>query len=242
MTKTKGSRPVSDLEGLDTVVEDIRQQFEAKNAARDAAINQSRGLIQHCANAIRAVHRHEWELAQARLAQARAAAEAMCTLVAAYPDLYHSGYTQDALKEYVEACAIYALVRGEAFPTPESLAVEPATYLNGLCEAASELRRQILDILRHGHSAEAERLLSAMDTIYGLLIGLDFHDSITGGLRRRVDALRAVLERTRGDVTSSLRQQALQTALADFERRLGLQVPESEALLASLDDEEAGGV
>ncbi len=230
---------MSDLEKLDAIVEAIRQQFEAKNAARDAAINQSRGLIQHCANAIRAVHRHEWETAHARLTQARAIAESICAMLAAYPDLYHSGFTQDALKEYVEAWLIYALARGENLPTPESLAVEPATYLNGLCEAASELRRQILDILRRGHSQEAERLLSAMDTIYGLLIGLDFHDSITGGLRRRVDALRAVLERTRGDVTSSLRLQALQTALADFEQRLGLQGPQAEAALPLLDDEAA---
>ncbi|GAB4430402.1 MAG: haloacid dehalogenase [Anaerolineae bacterium] len=233
---------MSDLEKLDAVVEAIRQQFEAKNAARDAAITQSRGLIQHCANAIRAVHRHDWELAQARLAQARAAAEAMCGVVSAYPDLYHSGYTQDALKEYVEAWLIYALVRGDPLPSPEELSVEPPTYLNGLCEAASELRRQILDILRDGHSQEAERLLSAMDTIYGLLIGLDFHDSITGGLRRRVDALRAVLERTRGDVTSSLRQQALQAALADFERRLGLQELQTDSGPSLLDDEDSGVV
>lgn len=233
---------MSDLEKLDAIVETIRQQFEAKNAARDAAINQSRGLIQHCANAIRAVHRHDWELAQVRLAQARAAAEAMCAVVSAYPDLYHSGYTQDALKEYVEAWLIYALVRGDPLPSPEALSVEPATYLNGLCEAASELRRQILDILRDGHSQEAERLLNAMDTIYGLLIGLDFHDSITGGLRRRVDALRAVLERTRGDVTSSLRQQALQAALADFERRLGLQGLQTDSAPPLLDDEDPGVV
>ncbi len=214
---------MDNLDILDAIVEDIRAQFEAKNAARDAAINQSRGLIQHCANAIRAVHRHEWDAARARLDAARDAANAIRAVVADYADLYHSGYTQDALKEYVEAYAIYALARDEALPTPQSLGVEPSTYLNGLCEAASELRRQILDILRRGHSNDAERLLAAMDTIYGLLIGFDFHDAITGGLRRRVDALRAVLERTRGDVTSSVRQQALQAALVDFEQRIGLE-------------------
>ena len=190
---------MNNLDILDVIAEDIRAQFEAKNAARDAAINQSRGLIQHCANAIRAVHRHEWDTARARLDTARDAANAIRAVVADYADLYHSGYTQDALKEYVEAVAIYALARDEALPTPQSLGVEPSTYLNGLCEAASELRRQILDILRRGHSDDAERLLAAMDTIYGVLIGFDFHDAITGGLRRRVDALRAVLERTRGD-------------------------------------------
>jgi translin len=228
---------MNNLDILDTIVEDIRIQFEAKNTARDAAINLSRGLIQHCANAIRAVHRHEWDAARARLDTARDAANAIRAVVAEYADLYHSGYTQDALKEYVEAYAIYALARGETLPTPQSLGVEPATYLNGLCEAASELRRQILDILRRGHSNDAERLLAAMDTIYGLLIGFDFHDAITGGLRRRVDALRAVLERTRGDVTSSVRQGALQAALADFEQRVGLETAFGSVEIAFDDNE-----
>jgi translin len=214
---------MSNLDILDGIADDIRQEFEAKNAARDAAINQSRMLIQHCANAIRAVHRQEWENAQQRLETARQAADEIRAQVSGYPDLYHSGYTQDALKEYVEAFVTFALVRNEALPTPGSLGVENSTYLNGLAEAASELRRRILDILRKGHSTEAERLLEAMDAIYSVLFAFDFHDAITGGLRRRVDSLRGVLERTRGDVTNSLRQQQLQAALADFERRIGLE-------------------
>ena len=217
---------MNDLDALDTIAEQIREAFEAKNAARDEAIRRSRTLIQHCANAIRAVHRHEWETAHTRLNTAREAANTIRAVVSGYADLYHSGYTQDALKEYVEAHATYALVRGEPLPTPSSLDVEPSTYLNGLCEAASELRRQILDIIRKGHSDEAERLLEAMDTIYGVLISFDFHDAITGGLRRRVDSLRGVLERTRGDVTSSLRQKMLQDALADFEQRVGFDGPD----------------
>ncbi len=214
---------MSNLIILDGIADSIRQNFEDKSAARDEALRQSRALTQQCANAIRAVHRHEWDVAQERLSQARRDADALRAQVAAYPDLYHSGYTQDALKEYVEAYITYALVRNETLPTPESLDVENATYLNGLAEAASELRRQILDIIRKGHSEEAERLLDDMDGIYGVLLSLDFHDAITGGLRRRVDSLRGVLERTRGDVTNSLRQQQLQRALAELEQRVGLE-------------------
>jgi translin len=214
---------MSHLDILETIAEEVRASFTAKSAARDAAINQSRKLIQHCANAIRAVHRHEWDIARERLDQAREEADSLRAQVAEFPDLYFSGYTQDALKEYVEAYATYALVRDEALPTPDSLGVEHATYLNGLAEAASELRRQILDIIRKGHSDSAEQLLSAMDTIYGVLISFDFHDAVTGGLRRRMDQLRGVLERTRGDVTNSIRQQKMQQALADFEQRIGLE-------------------
>jgi translin len=228
---------MSNLDILDGITEEIRETFEAKSAARDAAINQSRTLIQYCANAIRAVHRHEWENAQTRLHAAHQQADALRAQVADFPDLYYSGYTQDALKEYVEAFATYALVRDDELPTPETLGVEASTYLNGLAEAASELRRQILDIIRNGHSDEAERLLESMDTIYGILIAFDFHDAITGGLRRRLDSLRGVLERTRGDVTNSLRQQKLQSALAELETRIGLQSGPADDLLPDSDDD-----
>ena len=212
---------MSDLQSLDSAAELIREQFEAKTTARDDAIKLSRALIQHCANAIRAVHRREWDTVEERLAAAAEVANEMRAAVEGYPDLYHSGYTQDALKELVEAYATFALVRGDDLPSFESLNVEASTYLNGLAEAASELRRQILDIIRKGHSDEAERLLNEMDEIYSLLASFDFHDAITGGLRRRLDQLRGVLQRTRGDVTTSVRQQSLQQALADFERRVG---------------------
>jgi translin len=233
---------MSTIEQFDLIGDQIREVFESKNAARDAAINQSRTLIRYCANAIRAVHRHEWDEAQTRLETARQAADEMRAQVAAYPDLYHSGYTQDALKEYVEAYATYALVRGDELPTPESLNVEMATYLNGMAEAATELRRQILDIIRQSHSDEAERLLDVMDTIYSVLMTFDFPDAITGGLRRRVDTVRSVLERTRGDVTTSLRQQQLRAALLDFEQRMGLDFgngPREEIDFADENEDEA---
>jgi len=231
---------MSDRDQFDAMIEQTRQLFEAKSAARDAAIAQSRTVIGHCANAIRAVHRREWDTARERLETARQAAEEMRQAVVEYPDLYHTGYTQDALKELGEAFATYALVRGESLPLPDALNIEPSTYLNGLAEAASELRRQILDIIRKGHSDEAVRLLEEMDQIYDTLISFDFHDAITGGLRRRIDQLRGVLERTRGDLTNSLRQQRLQDALARFEARVGQNASDLPAYADESADEDDG--
>jgi translin len=208
------------VDDLNAIIDGIRENFAVKNDARDRALQRSRGLIRLCAQAIRATHRQEWHAAAAKIAEAREQAETLAADLKPFPDLYHTGYTQDALKEYVEANLTYALVRGEPLPTPESLNVEPSTYLGGLTEAATELRRRILDIIRHQHSDEAERLLEAMDAIYTELTTVDFPDAITHGLRRRTDVLRGVLERTRGDLTNSLRQQGLQQALRDLERRL----------------------
>lgn len=209
---------------FDQICDGIRQAFIAKNAARDQAISRSREVIRLCSETIRAVHRREWPKADTGLATLTEAAAALRASVQAYPDLYFSGYTQDALKEVVEAHATNAMVRGLPLPTPEGLQVENDTYLNGMAEAATELRRFILDIMRRedSHSDEAERLLISMDSIYDQLVTFDFPDAITGGLRRSTDNVRGVLERTRGDLTTSLRQQRLQDALHQMEQKIGI--------------------
>ncbi|HDQ71470.1 MAG TPA: haloacid dehalogenase [Chloroflexi bacterium] len=221
------------MEKLDAIPERIRADFEARNQARDEALRRSRELIRLCATAIRASHRddtagiadgdtgNDWTDAQALLAQADAVADDMRATVADYPDLLYAGYTQDALKELVEAHATIALTKGDPLPEPEALTVSYPAYLNGLCEAASEMRRRCLDEMRRGDTDEAERLLGVMDGIYDVLMTFDFPDAITGGLRRRVDQLRGVLERTRGDLTNTLRQDRLIRALNDFESRVG---------------------
>jgi translin len=139
-----------------------------------------------------------------------------------YPDLFYAGYTQDALKELSEAHITYALFTGNDLPTPEDLKVEQAAYLNGLAEAVGELRRYVLDRLRRGDVATGERLLAAMDDIYSQLITVDFPDAITGGLRRQTDMVRGVLERTRGDLTTAVRQEEMKAALRAFGDQVGL--------------------
>ncbi len=208
------------MEELDIIADEIRAEMETASDVRDQAYQRSRKLISICARAIRAVHREEWDTAESLIAQAKEAKETLVTDVKAHPNLYFAGYTQDAVKEFVEANLTYELIRKRPLSTPQQLDAEGNTWLNGLAEAATELRRRILDIIRHGHSAEAERLLGQMDMVYSILVTFDFNDSITGGLRRRTDTVRAVLERTRGDVTTSMRQAELENALKALEAKI----------------------
>jgi translin len=210
------------LPELQTIIDRINQNFEIKSAVRDQAITRSRELIRHCANAIRATQRGDDVEAQALLQTARQVAAEIIANTQAYPDVYHAGYTQDALKELAEAHVTRAVILGEPLPDPETLQVEYAAYLNGLAEAAGELRRFALDALRRGDVPQAEKILANMDDIYSVLITVDFSDAITGGLRRNTDMVRGVLERTRGDVTTAVRQEVMKATLEQFERRIGL--------------------
>ena len=198
---------------LEKIAEQIRKNFDARTAARDNALSQARQLTRACSLAIRAVHRDETDTMNTHLQEARQLADTLRDSLASYPDLFYAGYTQDALKEFVEANVTCALIRNEPLQTPEELVVEPATYLNGLAEVIGELRRRVMDILRHGYSPEVERLLGYMDEIYSIMVTMDYPDAITNGLRRQTDLARGIIEKTRGDITFSLRGEHLEQAI-----------------------------
>lgn len=203
------------MEGLDHATAGIRQIMEAKNAAREVALRQCRDVIRLASRSIRAIHRLEIPDARVIIDEARLSVSATREALAGYPDLYWAGYVHDSQKEYVEAEVVLAIVQGATVPDHDSLGVEPAAYLNGLAEAGSECRRFVLDRLREGNGERAEGVLAAMEEIYYELISFDFPDAITGGLRRTTDAFRAVLERTRADLTLTMQQQALLRVIRD---------------------------
>ena len=199
---------------LDLICEQIRHEFDQKTALRDAALKQARELTRHASLAIRAIHREDHGEAQSEIGHARELANVLTTtLRGEHPDLFFAGYTQDALKEYCEACLTVAMIKGEVLPTPEELDAEPPAYLNGLTETLGELRRRCLDLLRPGYSAEVERLLALMDDVFTQLLTMDYPDAITDGLRRRTDLARGIIERTRADITVSFRQNELESKL-----------------------------
>lgn len=205
----------------DTIAQ-IEAELTLKNDVRDLTLRRSRELIRFCAHSIRAAHRHEFDEARQLLGTAQAAANEMVRDLERHPDLYYAGYTQDALKELTEAFLVLAFVSGEPLPAPQEIGVPGATFLRGLAEAVTEMRRFILDLVRRGDVSEAEPYLTIMDDVYSFLIAIDFPDAITGGLRRHTDVVRGVLERTRGDLTVAVRQEQMRGTLLAFEERLGM--------------------
>ncbi|CAN5469737.1 haloacid dehalogenase [soil metagenome] len=196
----------------EAIVEDLRTRAQAMHEAREGALVETRKLIQLSSKSIRAVHRHEFADAVRLLEQAQETCRRARALVAPFPEM-NPAYLHDSEKEMVEAAAVLAIVQDQPFPTSDELGVHVMSYLNGMGEAASEVRRFALDQMRAGHLADAERILAKMEAIYEELITFDFPDSLTGGLRRTCDALRAVIERTRSDLTATVSQQALVKAL-----------------------------
>jgi translin len=198
---------------LDGICEGVRRRFDARMEARERALPASRRAIRACANAIRAIHREEWDRAHRLMDEAKAAIDDGLEAVRDQPEIRFAGYLQDAQKEYAEARVTEAVVTGAEIPSPETIGVEDAPYLNGIAEAIGEARRHILDLLRHGKVAEGEATLSAMDDLYTVLVTMDYPDAITGNLRRSTDVARSLIEKTRGDLSVARVSQDLHDAL-----------------------------
>ncbi|HLF75289.1 MAG TPA: haloacid dehalogenase [Anaerolineales bacterium] len=226
---------------LEKIADEIRQNFDLRTTMREQALARARQLTRACSLAIRAVHRDDKEAMEAHLTEARGLADNLRGDLMTHPDLYYAGYTQDALKEFVEANVTCALIQNHPLQTPQDLSVEDATYLNGLAEVVGELRRRTLDILRHGYSQEAERLLACMDEIYSVLVTMDYPDAITNGLRRQTDLARGIIEKTRGDVTFSLRGEHLTQAIRQLSGQLNggqVEVDETGGVPVQLNNED----
>ncbi|MEY2433611.1 MAG: translin [Acidimicrobiaceae bacterium] len=198
---------------LRELVDGATASLTAANQARETGLAACRRVIRVSGSAIRAVHRLDVDEASTLIAEAERALREAQDVLEPHPAVAYAGFLTDAEKEFVEAKLTFALVQGTPLPSAADLAVMPASWLKGAAEAASEMRRHLLDRLRAGDLDHGEELLVVMDDVYDALITVDFPDAITGGLRRTLDALRAVLERTRGDVTTTVLQTRLREAI-----------------------------
>ena len=204
----------------DEIVGGLKDRAQQMHEAREAVLTQTRKLGQLAAKSIRHVHRHQFEEAERLLEEAKTVAAAAREILRPFPELNPS-YLHDTEKEMVEAAAVLAIVHNRPYPSPMELGAQVMSYLNGMGEAASEVRRFALDEMRAGRVEEAERILKQMETIYEDLITFDYADSLTSGLRRTCDALRAVIERTRSDLTATTSQHELIKELRAVRERIG---------------------
>ena len=105
-----------------------------------------------------------------------------------------------ALQECVEATLLDATYQRGELPGPTDIGVEPEPYLLGLGDLIGELRRRVLEELSAGDLPEAERLLALMEELTHALMRFEAPRSIVS-LKPKQDTARALVERTRGDLT-----------------------------------------
>lgn len=193
--------------------DEVRSILDARLAARERAINESRKVIRAAANGIRALHRSEWDDAEQLISESGAWLASIADALAENPELLTHGVVHEAEKEYAEARITQAVFTGAEIPSFRDLGIDPIPYLHGLGEAVGEMRRRMLDLLRAERLPEAEELLDEMDDIVDQLAQVDYPDGMTNGLRRTTDVSRSLVERSRSDLTATVVQERLRQDL-----------------------------
>ena len=193
-----------------------QQEFSQRHDAREQALRIGREVIRFSANAIRAIHRSEFDEAKTLLDQSAERLRQTYLIKEERPEIYYAPFLSDARKEFCEAHLTLSFISNSPIPLPQDLNVELSPYLKGMAEVIGELRRFILDALRKNNAARCEEMMEVMEEIYGILIVMDFPEGVTGGLRHTTDMMRGVLERTRGDLTMALRQRELENKLDEW--------------------------
>ncbi|MCY4367512.1 MAG: haloacid dehalogenase [Chloroflexi bacterium] len=210
--------PSNYSDDLSRIAAEAVEALTLRHQAREQALAVSREVIRFSANAIRAVHRGDFDDARQLIERGSQRLQETRHIRDENPEIYYAGFLSDARKEFTEANITLAVISRSNIPDPEALDVDAPSYLNGMAEVIGEIRRYILDALRRDSSDHCEEFMDVMDEIYGILVTIDFPEGVTGGLRRSTDAMRGVLERTRGDLTISLQQRRLEQRLADMEK------------------------
>jgi translin len=209
------------LERIDEYAEEARRQLEQVHRDREEAYTTSREIVQSASATIKAVHRGEFDAAREQVAHTRELHDRMMAAVAASPAIGYAGFVGDAAREYAEAAQVLALIADRELPAPAELGVDCADWLNGLGDTVGELRRHVLDLIRHDAVEVAEVYLEIMDEILQTIMSFDYPESVTKGLRKRSDQARGAVERTRGDLTTALRQSRLERRMRELEDALG---------------------
>ena len=195
----------------------VIEELTERNRDREQALAVSREVIRLSANAIRAVHRGAFDDAQELICKGDARLRDADHIAVDSPSIFNAGFMNDARKEFTEANITLAVISGSDIPSIDDLKVDAAAYINGMAEVIGELRRYILDALRRDAVDGCQEFMDIMDEMYSVLVTIDFPEGVTSGLRHNTDAMRGVLERTRGDLTMALRQHSLEARLAEWE-------------------------
>ena len=84
-------------DGLNEIADSIRKHLDAKHRAREQALPLTREVIRLSANAIRAVHRREFDKAEALLAKAKANLAQTEAGLATHRDIFHAGFASASI-------------------------------------------------------------------------------------------------------------------------------------------------
>jgi len=172
----------------------IVKELEGREKEQDAILGSVREIIRHCANGIKLIHSGEIKKAKLDIAQAE-------KKIAPFAATKQFEYLlSQPYQEIAEARLLLAAVERKPLPGWKELGMPFEPYLLGLCDFAGELRREMLEMLKKGKKAEAERYFELLNAIYEELQPIRFSNSLLPNFRKKQDVARSQVEQARSEL------------------------------------------
>jgi translin len=207
-----------ELEGF---LDSIREEIERDDGIREKSLQLSRTAVRKCSESIKMSHRGNFEAANSLVEEAHSIVSEAQAEMAKSSFISKLRILDTAYQELAEAVSVLCVLeKGEIVP-PLKYNIPSREYLTGLADTIGELRRAVLENLRNGRTEKGVELLAMMESIFEGLNSFDFPNALIPDLRRKSDVGRALIERTRADVTTAVRQDKLMHEIRGLEEHLG---------------------
>ncbi len=203
---------IKKIEELEKILVNTKEFFDSEDKSREKGLDLCRQITRLSAKAIKKIHQQDFKESMSLLQQASELLKEAKATLNKFPEIYFAGFLHNAEKELMEGLITYYILKEETLFTP-GMEFDRISYLHGISEAIGEIRRHILDCIRRDEMENVEKLLNAMDEFYYFLISFDYQEALTRGLRRSVDAMRSLIERTRAEVSIVVHQKRLENLL-----------------------------
>ncbi len=211
-----------DLKNIAASVESARNYLDSLEEIREEALKVSRDIIRLSGKAITAIHTNNVSEAEKIMQELEKAKKNFMQLVSKTPELLYSGFTNNALGEYVEAALYYEIVKNKRIPHIDELGVPVIPFLLGLGDLVGELKRRILELIRNNDYENAWQFLEVMEDIYNNLRRLDYPEPLAPGLRHKADVARRLVDDTKAflmDLESRKKLTEKINNFLDFEKK-----------------------
>ncbi|TFF88516.1 MAG: haloacid dehalogenase [Promethearchaeota archaeon] len=185
---------------------------------REKILKITREITRKCSISIKSIHRGDFDEYEQLIKKIKQDLNECKQLVNKNPGFFFK-YLKTPEQEFAEAACLYAIIKEKEIPGPEGLEINALNYVLGLADVVGELRRFVLDNIRHSNLSKLDEFLNIMDDIHSNLFSLDYPSGITKDLRHKTDVARSLLEKTRGDVSLSVQMNKLKNNLKQALRK-----------------------
>lgn len=206
--------------GFESIFDGIRKEIEEDDKVRERSLPLARSAVRKCSESIKLSHRGEYQAARKSLEDANELITQAKVEMEKSVFLDKSRILDTAYQELAEAMNVLSILENNMLSTPEVFDIPSRAYLTGLADTIGEIRRATLEKLRNDDVTKATQYLSLMENIFEELTSFDFPNALVPDLRRKCDVARGIIERTRADVTTAVRQNRLIREIGAFEERM----------------------